>query len=558
LYDCFPSLADAGGVGATASHAAAVPATHVYAGKTLEERITGRFYTPGIVADDLARRMLDTFERRSSIPDTISISDPFCGDGRLIAAVIMESARRSRFENVKWFVHLADVDGQALHVARTLVRDLATSLDLAVTFRIECGDSFLDYTGHDVDLIITNPPWELLKPDTREVVSLTPLAADAYRLRLRQMSDRLDQKYPEARGDGAWGGWGTNLARCGWYLSLDSLSREGILGIILPATIMGDQSSLPMRRSVFGRADLIDLAAFPSEARLFDRVDQPVVAATFANGKDARRETATLRPHLADGTLGDTHPLDMSEGALARRDFAIPVGFGLGCDAILSTLAQHSFVRSLEGAGSRDLWLGRELDETRIIEKVRTGSAFPFVKGRMIARHGVVETPDRSVHRHLAVGLHSIAHERVVWRDVARASQERRMIGTIIPKGWVAGNSLHVACYRDGDPVRTRSLHGLLSSFAFEFQVRARSTTGHMSLGIIRAAAIPELTSVGHTRLAKLVDRVLNGERGALDMLEVRVAKLFGLDRNAFSTLLDQFVKTPSDRKDALLSPKLW
>ena len=67
------------------------------------------------------------------------------------------------------------------------------------------------------------------------------------------------------------------------------------------------------------------------------------------------------------------------------------------------------------------------------------------------------------------------------------------MIGTIIPAGWVAGNSLHVAYYRDGDPVRLRALYAVLSSLVFEFQVRCRLATGHMSLGIVRSSRVPTL-----------------------------------------------------------------
>jgi hypothetical protein len=133
------------------------------------------------------------------------------------------------------------------------------------------------------------------------------------------------------------------------------------------------------------------------------------------------------------------------------------------------------------------------------------------------------------------------------------------MIGTVIPAGWVTGNSLHVAHFRDGDPERLRALHGVLSSFAFEYQVRSRLATGHMSLGVVRQAHIPkmgplQLRTIAAAASQVLADRTPEGEA----RLEVNVAQAYGLGRDEFAAIVDQFAKLESAERNLLLSKSFW
>jgi Alw26I/Eco31I/Esp3I family type II restriction m6 adenine DNA methyltransferase len=529
-----------------------------YNGKTLSERLTGRFYTPEVLADELAIAMVGASSSSPEAP-TISATDPFCGDGRLIVALLRAAVTSKSLRSSTWLIELRDRDAAAVKAARVRILAAATALGIKAHVKVFVGDSFEADLSARFNLVITNPPWELLKPDSREMIHMTADDAVNYRTRLKVASDRLNQRFPHARGEGAWGGWGTNLARCGWDLCLKICRANGVVGIVLPSTILADQSSLPMREAAFSMNRVVDIAAFPSEARLFDKVDQPVIAMTMLKGRASRRKPR-LRLYGADRTLGTTVDLELQSNLMISRGWSIPVGFGASAGSILGRLAGFDRLVDLEGVGSKDLWLGRELDETRIEEKTTLGSEFPFVKGRMVRRHSVVEQPTSTVRSSLCDGFHSIRHPRAVWRDVSRASQRRRMIGTVIPAGWVAGNSLHVACFRDGNPERTLALHALLSSFVVELQVRTRLATGHMSLGIVRQVHIPILTSNEVKRLAKVARAALVDGDGshAADALEVAVARSYGLDRSSMISILENFPKVDSADRERLTGKNAW
>ncbi len=526
-----------------------------YAGKTLAERVTGRFYTPEILAAGLAARLSDVLEAKAAsdhLKDALRVCDPFCGDGQLIAALLCEASSRPLLRSRRWCVTLRDVERRAAESAAKFVALAAAQYGAALTLRVEVGDSFADGKPDKHDVIITNPPWELLKPDVRELSHLSSGEQVEYRRRLRSLCDALDARFPQARGDKAWAGWGTNLARCGWELSLRSCVAGGTIGIVLPSTILADQASEGMRRSALQRSRLVHIAAYPSEARLFERVDQPVVAATFvADPMDGIN--ATLSLFGADRAVRAWRTLQLSPAELSAHGYALPVGFGAETASILSQISDFPRFVDLEGDSTTSLWAGRELDETRISEKTQRGNLYPFIKGKMVRRNRIAEIPFCSVIPDLARKLRSAAFDRVAWRDVSRASQGRRMIGTIIPAGWVAGNSLHVAHFRDGNADRLLALHAVLSSFIFEHQVRSRLATGHISLGIVRAARVPVMGRRTVASLAAHARAAMTAGEEASARLEVAVARAYGINRDTLAAIIDQFPKVDPSERQAVL-----
>jgi len=130
-------------------------------------------------------------------------------------------------------------------------------------------------------VLLTNPPWEALKPDRRELKQLTPEARAAYVAALRSYDEQLARLLPQSQPDKKFSGWGTNLSRCGLEFSIRLLRPNGWCGIILPSSLFSDQVSVRLRRWLFHETSLRRLSAYPAEARLFGGVDQTCSAAIF-------------------------------------------------------------------------------------------------------------------------------------------------------------------------------------------------------------------------------------------------------------------------------------
>src|SRR6202012_20063 len=99
-----------------------------------------------------------------------------------------------------------------------------------------------------------------------------------------------------------------------------------------------------------------------------------------------------------------------------------------------------------------------------------------------VRRYGVADQPSLYVDETRVKLPRSVDHPRLAWRDVSRPNQKRRVQATLIPSGWVTGNSLGVAYDREGNLNRLAALLAIFNSLVFEYQLRASLSTGHISL----------------------------------------------------------------------------
>lgn len=526
-------------------------------GKELHLRATGKFYTPDVIADELIDQIVSLLDFDAQ-KKTLKIIDPFCGDGRLVVRLIQRLARhRHRFV---WDITLWDCDEAAVAAAADSVAAAAREVGCKATITAQAGDTFLraqSKFGH-YDVVVTNPPWETLKPDRRELAFLSPTRKSAYEKELRARADLLAVWFPLSQPLKKFSGWGANLARIGTELALRLCHHDhGICGIVSPASLLGDQVSGPLREWLFTKFHVKRISFFPAEGRFFEGVDQPVLALTMRVGE--RNRNSFFKIFDRHGVATGERKLDVSVSTLRANQFTIPIQFGVGAMDLLSGFHGLPSFGSLEGQGESDLWAGRELDETGRARYLTAKGEVRFAKGQMVSRYATSPSPKLFINRDAIKVPTSSFHTRIGWRDVSRPNQKRRMQASVIPKNWAAGNSLHVAYFRDDDQDRLFALLTVLNSCVFEFQVRARLATAHVSLGVVRRGHLPEL---GATRLVKslssLARRCMDGDEGSQTKVEVAIAKAYGLNRNSFGRILDIFPKLSSEEKELMLSPNLW
>ncbi|HLP67685.1 MAG TPA: hypothetical protein VK181_09215, partial [Rhizobium sp.] len=246
------------------------------ANKSLVSRATGSFFTHERIGRFMNERLVPLLVQAQR--QAISVADPFAGDGRLVYWLIECAVREG--VRARWKISLWDNSSASLAAARQRFDLLAenTGADIEVDF--VCADSFELIREHEgsFDVVVTNPPWEALKPDRRELAELTPKDRDIYVGRMRAVDRRLAQVYPHSQPTRKFAGWGTNLSRVGFEASVRLLADGGHLGIVLPSSTFADQVSTPLRHWATERLSLKCTGYFPAEARLFENVDQASMA----------------------------------------------------------------------------------------------------------------------------------------------------------------------------------------------------------------------------------------------------------------------------------------
>ncbi len=527
------------------------------AGKNLHVRATGKFYTPQVIATELVDQIIAVTSATTN--GSIRVIDPFCGDGRLVAQLVRAMALHHK--HINWDIVLWDCDTAAVRVAAEAVqRAIRKSGHKGKVFSATI-DTFQNAhrAFNSFDIVITNPPWETIKPDRRELEFLPVARRVSYTNTLRARDQQIAQLFPLSQPARKFSGWGTNLARVGTEIALRLCrSDSGVCGLVSPASLLGDQVSRGLREWLFSAYSVETISFFPAEGRFFDGVDQPVIT-MVARRRDRSTARTGFRIFNSAGTLLGARELDTSRTTLAACNYTMPIQFGPDAVDALANLRGLPIFADLEGNSAADLWAGRELDETARARYLTKSSPIRFAKGKMVTRYTTSATPKFFVNPNAIKIPTSVSHLRLGWRDVSRPNQKRRMHASLIPKNWAAGNSLHVAYFRDDDCDRLLALLAVLNSVVCEFQIRARLATAHMSLGVVRQSYLPDLTSKNVTKsLASLARRCLDGDDAAHASAEVAVARAYGLGRASFGRILELFPKLNSEEKELMMAPTIW
>jgi DNA (cytosine-5)-methyltransferase 1 len=522
-------------------------------GKALLARATGRFYTPELLAEQLVHAVIEASSDFSG--REVRVIDPFCGDGRLVTALLKHAATSHSFRKAHFFISLWDTDQAAVAEAKTKIKALARNKKLDVKLDARAHDTFLNSTDAfaSYDIAVTNPPWEALKPDRRELEQMDAEARATFEKSLRSYDAKLAKLLPNSQPEAKYSGWGTNLSRCGLELSVMLVKSDGLCGIVLPSSIFCDQVSGKLRRWLFHEATPLRVFHYPAEAKLFEQVDQPCASAIFQRVQDSQFAPTISRFSASRKLLGECR-LAVSEQDLLRLDYAVPLD--LAEDELRFLLRLHPFPELDHYASDEPdgLWMGRELDETGYKSFVNSKGDVPFVKGRNISRYSVAHDFQEFLRDGARQIPQSAFHARIAWRDVSRRSQVRRMIATLLPAGCVTGNSLQVAYFKDDDLDKLHALLGILNSLPFEFQLRSKLGTGHVSLGSVRKVRVPRLEDREVVRsLADLTRRVLAQEDGAEAKLEIAVARAFDLDSAEYEVILSHFDRLPESFREELI-----
>lgn len=511
-------------------------------GKDVQRRAAGRFYTHRAIGDRLAATIVPLLGLR----DRLTVVDPFGGDGRLVSWLLPQLAAAG-VRHVR--TTLWEQEAAATAIAGELIAAEAVRLGLDVDVDVWTGDTFDRAAGsrERFDVVITNPPWELLKPDHRELRRLPVELRDSYISELRAFDQRLASEFPTAQPSRRFAGWGTNLSRVGTEVALRLTADGGICGVVAPSSLLADSTTTALRRWLFHEFAVVDVAHWPAEARLFDNVDVPCLS--FVAVRGGSEPLTRLTRIGVDRMVEDEGSVELDIAWLRQRDYAIPVVYGVKGVRLLRKLDEHQRLATLEGRHQQALWAGRELDETRRGDFTRAAGERAFVRSLHVSRLAQPRLPvDEFVDTSVRAVPASAEHVRLVWRDISRPSQKRRIHASLLPSGPVTGNSVSVAFFRDGDLSRLLTLLGLVSSMPFEFQVRSLLMTNHVSLSVMRAARLPRLDGPEAGRVAEAAYACIAGEPGAEATLERAAAAAYGLDLDTWAGIADSFELSALER----------
>lgn len=489
-------------------------------------------------------------------------------------------------------------------------------------------DEILNQRG-GFDAIITNPPWEIFKPNAKEFFEEFSDLVTKKKMSIKDFEDEKGQilqdpdvrkawlkylsEYPHVSAffrtaeqyrnqislvGGKKAGTDINLYKLFTEQCFNLLRDGGYCGIVIPSGIYTDLGTKQLREMLFTQTKLTGLFCFENRKEIFEGVHRSYkfLVLTFEKGDKTDAFPAAFMRH-------DVQELDRfpQEGAitvsveLIRRlspDSLSIMEFKNSTDIFI---AEKMLRFPPLGNEIQDCWnlkLTAEFHMTNDSSLFKTAAEkdrLPLFEGKMIhqfihnftdPRYWISEKDGRA--EQLKRGemdhkqLMAYQNYRLGFRDVARNTDERTMISTVIPQRVFAGNTL-ITSTSPQNPLELLSIVSLLNSFSFDYFIRQK-VTAHCNMFYVFQVPMPRLTkkdpafrpivtraaqlictTTGFDDLAKEVG-LKSHKEGATDPVErgrLRaeldglIAHLYGLTEEEFAYILTTFPLVPDPVKIA-------
>lgn len=520
--------------------------TDILEDSLIYKKLTGSYYTHDLIIDKIINELLEN--RFFQNLNNIRIIEPFCGDGRLISKLISKCYELKIHKN--WDITLIDIDETGLSLAKESL-DVLKNLDININYNIIKNDSFTINESYykKFDIVLTNPPWEIIKPESNQLIDLTQSQYNEYVSHLKKYDLFLTQRFPHSQPKRKFAGWGTNLSRVGIELCYNLLKEKfGILCLIIPASFFADDQSQSLRSLILKNFFDIRINYFPAESKLFKNAD--IASATIIGTKfnNECKTKLTLTNYDKKLNLIKSGNIFISK---KDNDLIIPITLGLDTIPIFEKIKKNYISWENIEKEKKQIWCGREIDETKFKIFINNDpSGIPFIKGRMINRFSYnsenlyLNYPNWKMN-------YSCNFERIAWRDISRATQKRRMIASIIPAQTVTGNSLNIVYLKNPNKKILLGLLNIINSLCFEFQLKFFLATNHISLSSIRKTHIPDMDQLENfTNFLELCSLEIH----TYSYIEAYIAKfIYSLTYIEFEVVLNSFNQISlSDKEDIL------
>jgi hypothetical protein len=404
-------------------------------------------------------------------------------------------------------------------------------------------DEILNKRG-GFDAIITNPPWEIFKPQAKEffaehsdlVTKNKMTIKDFEKEQAKLMKDadiraawiEYQNRFPYVslyfRGssqyknqisvvNGKKAGSDINLYKLFTEQCFNLLRSGGECGIVIPSGIYTDLGTKQLREMLFGEAEITGLFCFENRKEIFEGVDSrfKFVVLTFAKGGSSitfptafmRHEVAELERFPKEGALTISVELiqRISPDSLSIMEFKNHQDV---------RIAEKMLKFPLLGEKREGIWnlvLCNEFHMTGDSKLFKTEPAsgrLPLYEGKMMHQYThIFAEPrywvDEKEGRKMLLGRTDDSGQclnyqgyRLGHRSVASNTNERSMIATIIPPNTFFGHSINSSV----EGIKGKELlfaTSVLNSFTIDFSLRQR-VSANLTMFYVYQLPVPRLT----------------------------------------------------------------
>lgn len=503
-----------------------------------ERKRLGAWYTPDALASRIWRRAAELAQGPIRF-----VLDPCAGDGAFLLAAFANGLDRALVCGVDTDPLAVEACRERVPAARLVIGDALLSPPEG---GVDWNAAFGEAVAHGgFDLIVGNPPWEVLEAAPhRPEPSLR-----AYVAALRRSG------YPLLATARAGGGK-INLYRAAIAKSLELLRPDGLLCMLVPGGLLRDAGSQGLRDHLLDHSRWLEAWELTSGPQLFPTAHRDLACCAVFVRKGGRTEALRLlvpepqRRPQARGTLEpDVVALDRHQlGQLGGPDRIVPrLSSAAERDLMIRLWRLPSLSSCVRGMRKGDVNLAT--DRALFVDRPT-----PLVlrTGKEIAPYRVTTPPSRWVDPARIGDRGSWRQSRVAWRDIADRTLKKRMCAALVPAGSVLGDTLNFLILAGGSTEAAYYL-AVLNSHVFEWGVRRRSAHNHLGQATVGPCPVPPYRK-DDPRCREVADLAwrAGSDPAATVEADALAAHLYGLSVADLALVLEGFPKEPLELKDAI------
>ncbi len=393
------------------------------------------------------------------------------------------------------------------------------------------------------DVILANPPWEAFKPQDKEFFAahseLVKQGKKTMRIEdfLKRKKDLLkddairtayedymsqfpfmskyfrsahDYQHQSVEVNGRKTGSDINLYKLFVERCYNLLREDGHAGLVLPGGIYSDLGATGLRRLLLHRTRIKGLFGFENRKGIFEGVHRSFkfIVLTLQKGGETKDFPAAFMRH-------DVKELEASDSSsfpklspqfvemFSRGTYSFPEIDTNSAPPILIKMHDHPRLDNEKVVNNRFV-LTSEIhmtNDSTIFEIKESIDHLPLVEGKMIHQFSFTTSEQRYwiptdkaktkfSKRFLDNNSYPFEQFRIAIRDVARNTDSRTLIVTIIPKGTLAGNTLNVS--QSLESFGQLYLTAILNSFALDYVIRLK-VNAHCNMFYIYQLPVPRI-----------------------------------------------------------------
>ena len=444
-----------------------------------QRKLSGSYYTPFFIAESITKKTLVAKKN-------IKILDPCCGTGTFLSAVckFLYSKKFSKEEIIN-SIYAFDINNDALIIAKFIIcAELKLSEELTKKFLnnnnfINIDSLLMDYPDQNLfseksldikfDYIVTNPPYERLKPDGYSVEGKNDIENYIKKIKSKRYNLSLTGNL--------------NL----YKLFLEKILRiieysNGKAGLIIPSTFTNDLSCSKIRKFIIKNNIIKEIILLPESAKTFVGVNQAfaILILDFRNkdknknikiGKIKKR-TDLLRVNFDEVNLSfieQLFPKELNIPMLSANEMKL-----------FKHLKKFPILKDNKAIINKR----GEVDLT-VYKKFITIGEKKLIKGKNIEEYSLKNDFEKinikGFYEKSKSNNKFIDHRRLACQQISNIDSKKRLKFAEIKPGFLLGNSLNFLAFNNENKDYFFGIYAICNSILLDWFFKVTSSNNHIN-----------------------------------------------------------------------------